>query len=106
MVFRQLPIGGRNSVPHALCDSRVWTETAGDDEIIIVSGNGTVATEVARRRRVVPGESSKCDDPFPSAATSRVSGGPGDLRAEEQYLALGEGATRRGAEYREAQEGY
>lgn len=86
--------GARYSVPHTLCDTRVWVRTAGD-EVIIVSGEGTGATEVTRHRTVAPGGSSICDDHYPERASEprerrpRASG-----RAEEQFLALGEGATR------------
>ena len=86
--------GARYSVPHSLCDTRVWVRTTGD-EVIIVSGEGSGATEVARHRTVAPGGSSICDDHYPERTSEPRERRPrATSRSEEQFLALGEGARR------------
>ena len=86
--------GARYSVPHSLCDTRVWVRTTGD-EVIIVSGEGSGAAEVARHRTVAPGGSSICDDHYPERTSEPRERRPrATSRSEEQFLALGEGARR------------
>jgi hypothetical protein len=86
--------GARYSVPHRLCDTRVWVRQ-GAGEVIIVAGEGPVATEVARHGAVPPGGSSICDEHYPERRNEPRERRPRPTsRAEEQFLALGEGAQR------------
>jgi hypothetical protein len=86
--------GVRYSVPHRLCDTRVWVRQ-GAGEVIIVAGEGQSATEVARHNALLPGGSSICDEHYPERR-----GEPRERRprptspSEEKFLALGEGAQR------------
>jgi hypothetical protein len=45
--------GARFSVPHRLCDTRVWVRQ-GAGEVIIAAGEGRAVTEVARHRALPP----------------------------------------------------
>jgi transposase len=86
--------GARYSVPHAHCDTRVWVRTVGD-EVIIVAGAGSGATEVARHSTVSPGGSAICDEHYPERTREPRERRPRPTnRSEEQFLALGEGAKR------------
>jgi len=85
--------GARYSVPDRLVGAQVWVRDAGDD-IVIVAGEGTGATEVARHRRLPAGQTSICDDHYPNHQnrdplhrTPRATN-----PAEAAFLALGEGA--------------
>jgi hypothetical protein len=86
--------GVRYSVPHQLCDSRVWVRQ-GAGEVIIVAGEGPGALEVARHQALSPGGSSICEEHYPERR-----GEPRERRprptspSEERFLALGEGAQR------------
>jgi hypothetical protein len=85
--------GGRYSVPDRLAGGQVWVR-ASAGEVIIVSGEGSGAVEVARHRLVGPGEASIADEHYPNKE------GPDPLRrtpkatnpSEAAFLALGEGA--------------
>jgi transposase len=86
--------GARYSVPHTFCDSRVWVRTAGD-EVIIVSGEGSGATEVARHRVLAPGQASISDHHYPERSAHPLERRPRATNpAEDRFLALGEGAKR------------
>lgn len=86
--------GARYSVPHAHCDTRVWVRTAGD-EVIVVAGEGSGATEVARHHTQPPGGSSICDEHYPVHSGEPRERRPRPTsRSEAQFLALGEGAQR------------
>ncbi len=84
--------GARYSVPDRLCDSRVWVRTTGD-EVVIVAGEGTGATEVARHHLVGPGHSSICDEHYSAPRRGPLARRPRPAsRAEREFLGLGEGA--------------
>jgi Integrase core domain len=86
--------GARYSVPHRFCDTRVWVRQ-GAGEVIIVAGEGPAALEVARHRALSPGGSAICDDHYPERRYEPRERRPRPTsRAEEQFLALGEGAKR------------
>jgi hypothetical protein len=86
--------GARYSVPHTLCDSRLWVRQGGN-EVIIVSGEGTGATEVARHPAQPSGGSSIYDHHYPERSAHPLERRPRATNpAEERFLALGEGAKR------------
>ena len=86
--------GARYSVPHRLCDTRVWVRQ-GAGEVIIVAGEGPAAVEVARHQALSPGGSAICDEHYPERSSGPRERRPRPTsRAEEQFLALGEGAQR------------
>lgn len=85
--------GARYSVPDRLCDTQVWVRAAAG-EVIITSGEGTGAKEVARHDLVGPGQASIKDSHYsrpnnrePLARTPKPT-----TPAEREFLALGEGA--------------
>jgi hypothetical protein len=85
--------GARYSVPDRLCDTKAWVRAAAG-EVIIISGEGSRASEVARHRLVGPGQASIKDEHYtrhrerdPLVRTPRPTS-----RAEREFLALGEGA--------------
>jgi hypothetical protein len=85
--------GGRYSVPDTLAGGRVWVRAAAG-EVIVVAGEGSGATEVARHRLVGAGQASIDDAHYrhrperdPLARTPRPTN-----PAEAAFLALGEGA--------------
>jgi hypothetical protein len=83
--------GARYSVPHTLRDTRVWVRVVGDDVVVVAGGPGEVK-EVARHRRVGPGQAQIDPAHYPERKE------PADRRpkatnpAEEACLSLGEGA--------------
>jgi len=85
--------GARYSAPDSLCDTQVWVR-ASAGEVIITSGEGSGAKEVARHGLVGPGQASICDEHY----TRRPRREPLDREprptssAEREFLALGEGA--------------
>lgn len=83
----------RYSVPHAYCDSRVWVRRHGD-EVVIVAGEGSGATEIARHRRVALGQSSIRDEHYPVRRDPKERRPRPTNEAEQRFLALGEGASR------------
>lgn len=86
--------GARYSVPHVHAGTRVWVRRSGD-EVVIVAGTGSGATEIARHQAVAPGHASITDAHYPNRPVS-----PGGRRpratseVEERFLGLGEGAAR------------
>ena len=86
--------GARYSVPHTLADTRVWVRQHGD-EVIIVSGAGSGAKEVARHPLQAAGGSSIYDHHYPERSANPRERRPRATNvAEERFLALGEGANR------------
>jgi transposase len=86
--------GVRYSVPHQFCDTRVWVRQ-GAGEVIIVAGQAGETKEVARHVALAPGGSSICDGHYPPRSSEPRQRRPRpSSRAEEQFLALGEGAQR------------
>jgi len=86
--------GARYSVPHTLCDTRVWARTVGG-EVIIVSGEGTKAAEVARHPQMPPGQASIYAHHYPERSSHPLDRAPKATKvSEERFLALGVGATR------------
>jgi hypothetical protein len=86
--------GARYSVPHQLCDTRVWVRQ-GAGEVIIVAGQGPDTKEVARHGALAPGGSSICDEHYPERSEEPRSRRPKAVsRPEQEFLALGEGAQR------------
>jgi transposase len=83
----------RYSVPDHLAGGRVWVR-ATTDELVIVAGEGTGATEVARHRLVGPGHTSICDGHYRHhVGHDRLSRTPKATKpSEEAFLVLGEGA--------------
>jgi hypothetical protein len=55
--------GARYSVPDRLCDAAVWVRAA-SGEVIVITGEGTGAIEVARHRQVGPGQTSIRDEHY------------------------------------------
>jgi hypothetical protein len=85
--------GARYSLPDRLCDTQVWVRAAAG-EVIITSGEGSGAKEVARHPLVGPGQASLRDEHYthrPSADPLARKPKPTN-RAEREFLALGEGA--------------
>ncbi len=85
--------GGRYSVPDHLAGAQVWVRSAAC-EVVIVSGEGSGAKEVARHRLVGAGEASITDEHYrnrertdPLRRTPRATN-----PTEAAFLALGEGA--------------
>jgi len=86
--------GARYSVPHALCDTRVWVRQ-GPGVVIVVSGEGSEAKEVARHELVPPGGASICNEHYPERRSHALERRPRPTNeAEQRFLALGEGAKR------------
>lgn len=86
--------GARYSVPHVLCDSRVWVRH-GAGEVVIVSGEGSGAREVARHALQEAGHSSIHEDHYPKRPNGALERRPRPTNSsEERFLALGEGAKR------------
>jgi transposase len=85
--------GARYSVPDRLAGERVWVR-ASAAEVIIVAGEGTGASEVARHGLLGPGQASICDEHYtrrrdrdPLERTPRAT-----KPSEAAFLELGEGA--------------
>lgn len=85
--------GARYSVPDRLAGGQVWVR-AGGGEVVIVAGEGTGATEVARHRLVPAGQASISDEHYPGrAGRDPLQRQPRPTKASEaSFLALGEGA--------------
>lgn len=84
--------GARYSVPHTLAGGQVWVR-ASANEVVIVAGEGSAATEVARHRRLEPGQASICDDHYPARSSDPLHRQPRPTKpSEAAFLALGEGA--------------
>lgn len=87
--------GARYSVPDRLCDTKVWVRAQAGD-VIVVSGEGSLAGEVARHALVGPGQCSIKDEHYtrPRNPDPRQRAPRPTSRAEKEFLALGEGAVR------------
>jgi hypothetical protein len=84
--------GARYSVPHALAGGQVWVRAAAQ-EVVIVAGVGSGATEVARHPLMAPGQASITDGHYPERRGDPLDRAPRATKAsEEAFLALGEGA--------------
>lgn len=82
----------RYSVPDAFVDSQVWVRVH-DGEVIIISGEGSAATEVARHRLVGAGQSSIIDTHYRDRSADPLQRKPKATKpSETAFLALGEGA--------------
>lgn len=88
---------GQYSVPQHLLGEPVWVRCHGagaDEQVIVVHLGDRGPVEVARHRRATPGSPQICDDHFGGPATKQ----PGQYRvrprsqAEEEFLAIGDGA--------------
>ena len=84
--------GARYSVPHHLAGGLVWVRVGGE-EVVIVAGEGTGATEVARHPQLHPGQASIVDSHYPERTRHPLRREPRPTSASEAaFLALGEGA--------------
>lgn len=84
--------GARYSVPHTLAGTTVWVR-ASVDEVVIVSGEGSGATEVARHLLVGPGQASICDEHYPARRRDPAQRQPRPTKpSEAAFCDLGEGA--------------
>ena len=84
--------GARYSVPHRLAGGQVWVRVAAG-EVVIVSGEGSGATEVARHALLHAGQASVCDEHYPERTGDPVHREPRATKpSEAAFLALGEGA--------------
>lgn len=85
--------GARYSVPDRFCDTQVWVRAAAG-EVIITSGEGSGAHEVARHRLVARGHASITDTHYThSRSIDPLARTPKPVsRAEREFCALGEGA--------------
>jgi transposase len=84
--------GARYSVPHALAGTTVWVR-ASAAEVVIVAGEGSGATEVARHRLVGPGQASIADAHYPPRRRDPSGREPRATKpSEAAFLALGGGA--------------
>ena len=85
--------GARYSVPNELAGGQVWVRVA-VNEVIIVAGVGSAATEVARHPRKAPGQASILDEHYPSHLRDPLARVPKATKASEAaFLALGDGAA-------------
>jgi hypothetical protein len=86
--------GARYSLPDRLCDTQVWVRAAAG-EVIITSGEGSGAKEVARHRLVGPGQAAISDEHYTHhRARNPLGRTPKPTSpAEAAFLALGEGAA-------------
>jgi hypothetical protein len=83
--------GARYSVPHTLCDSRVWVRLSGDVLVIVHVGDDG-PTEVARHLVVHAGQASIVDAHYPERKDPTDRQPKATNRHEEAFLAIGEGA--------------
>ena len=84
--------GARYSVPPALAGTQVWVR-ASAEEVVIVAGEGSAASEVARHRLVGAGQASICDAHYPPRRRDALHRDPRPTKpSEAAFLALGEGA--------------
>jgi len=84
--------GARYSVPDTLVDTSVWVRVQ-EREVVIVSGEGSGATEVARHDLLGPGQASIVDAHYRERPTDPLHRQPKAKRpSEAAFLALGEGA--------------
>ena len=84
--------GARYSVPHTLAGTTVWVR-ASVDEVVIVSGEGSGATEVARHHLVGPGQACIHDEHYPARRRDPAQREPRPTKpSEAAFCDLGEGA--------------
>ncbi len=83
--------GARYSVPHTLRGTRVWVRVAGDEVVVVAGGPGEVK-EVARHRRVGPGQAQIDPSHYPERKEPADRRPKATNAAEAAFLALGEGA--------------
>jgi transposase len=84
--------GARYSVPDSLVDTMVWVRVH-EREVVIVSGEGSGATEVARHELLGAGGASIVDAHYRERPADPLSRQPKAKRpSEAAFLALGEGA--------------
>jgi Mu transposase, C-terminal domain/Integrase core domain len=85
--------GARYSVPDRLAGTQVWVR-AGGGEVVIVAGEGTGATEVARHRLLGPGQASILEAHYPNRqGRDPLHRTPKPTKpSEAAFLRLGEGA--------------
>ena len=84
--------GARYSVPDTFVDSQVWVRVH-DGEVVIVSGEGSGATEVARHDLLGAGGASIVDAHYRERPADPLHRQPKATKvAEAVFLALGEGA--------------
>ena len=85
--------GARYSVPDRLAATGVWVPATGD-EVVIVSGEGSGAEEVARHKMVAAGQVSIADEHYPNHRhRDPMHRAPKATNtAEADFLELGEGA--------------
>ena len=79
-------------MPHTLAGTTVWVR-ASLEEVVIVAGEGSGATEVARHRLIRAGQASIVDAHYPSRRRDPLRRGPRPTKpSEAAFLALGDGA--------------
>src|ERR1700722_2747405 len=83
--------GARYSVPHTLSSDRVWVEIS-SVEVVMVSGEGSGAPEVARHLYLGPGQASIDDAHYPDRKDPVHREPRATKPSEAQFLVLGEGA--------------
>jgi hypothetical protein len=84
--------GSRYSVPDTFADSQVWVRVH-DSEVIIVAGEGSAATEVARHRLLGAGQASIDDGHYRDRPADPLHRRPKATKpSEAAFLSLGEGA--------------
>ncbi len=83
--------GARYSVPHTLCDTRVWVRLSGDMLVIVTVGEDG-PTEVARHLVVEAGQASIVDAHYPPRKDPTQREPKATNPHEEAFLAIGEGA--------------
>jgi transposase len=80
------------SVPHNLADEEVWARTEGD-ELVNTHVSGRGAVEVARHKLSTPGRPMIDDSHYPPRPDGPLNRTPTPSSpAEEEFLAIGEGA--------------
>lgn len=83
--------GARYSVPHTLAGGRVWVRVT-SGEVVMISGEGSGAREVARHLYLGPGQASIDDAHYPDRKDPVHREPRATKPSEAQFLVLGEGA--------------
>jgi len=83
--------GARYSVPHNLAGTSVWVRVAAE-EVVIVAGEGSAASEVTRHPLLGAGEASIRDEHYPRRRETVAREPRATKPSEAAFLALGEGA--------------
>jgi hypothetical protein len=84
--------GARYSVPHAWVDQRVWVRLEGDD-VVVVATPASGPVEVARHRRVGPGQVSLDPAHYPARRDPLQRQPKARSAAEAAFLGIGAGAA-------------